>query len=93
MSREEILTRMCEGYCKYPDIWDEDKEGIPLSDSDACRNCPLNELEEQKPGSWIGMEVYGHKTWECSSCGWEVYSEDNLTNFCPSCGTRMEATK
>lgn len=49
MSREEILTRMCEGYCKYPDIWDEDKEEIPLEESDICRSCPLNQfIEEEK---------------------------------------------
>ena len=42
---EDIAKDMCEHYCKYPDIWDEDKEGIDLSESDYCMNCPLNRLE------------------------------------------------
>ena len=41
---ERIVGYMCANYCKYPGEWDEDAEGMELSESDICRNCPLNEL-------------------------------------------------
>lgn len=41
---EEIKDDICEHYCKYPDIWDTEKEGIELVDSEHCQNCPLNRL-------------------------------------------------
>ena len=40
----EIDEKICSSYCKYPDIWDEEKEEMPLMDSDICQNCPLNDL-------------------------------------------------
>lgn len=40
----EDVEEMCNKYCKYPEIWDEDKEGVELADSDICKNCPLNKL-------------------------------------------------
>lgn len=41
---EEVKEEICLRYCKYPDTWDEEKEGIYLADSDICMNCPLNRL-------------------------------------------------
>ena len=41
---EDIVNEMCDKYCKYPQEWDEEAEGIELSDSDICANCPLNRL-------------------------------------------------
>ena len=40
---EEVKGQMCDKYCKYPNIWDEEKEG-QLYDSDICNNCPMNKL-------------------------------------------------
>lgn len=40
----EVIEEMCMKYCKYPDAWDEEKEGIPLADFEICANCPLNRL-------------------------------------------------
>lgn len=40
----EIVENMCSNYCKYPDIWNEEKEGCELCDSDICANCPLSKL-------------------------------------------------
>lgn len=40
----QIIAKMCENYCKYPLIWDEEKEGVELSESDICFNCSLNDL-------------------------------------------------
>jgi hypothetical protein len=40
---EDIANDICNNYCKYPDQWDEEKNG-PLCDSDVCANCPCNRL-------------------------------------------------
>ncbi len=40
----EIVTEMCSKYCKYPNEWDEEAEGMELCESDICTNCPLNRL-------------------------------------------------
>lgn len=41
---EDVKERICSKYCKYPDIWDEEKEGCEFADSEVCRDCPLNDL-------------------------------------------------
>lgn len=41
---EEIAEAICNNYCKYPDLWDEEAEGCELSESEHCENCPLNRL-------------------------------------------------
>ena len=42
---EDVAKDMCEHYCKYPDTFDSELEGIDLSESEYCTNCPLNRLE------------------------------------------------
>ena len=41
---EKIKKEMCDKYCKYPNIWDEEAKGCELCESDVCANCPLNRL-------------------------------------------------
>lgn len=41
---EEVKNEICNYYCKWPDQWDEGKEGITLADSTLCANCPLERL-------------------------------------------------
>ena len=41
---EEVANEFCNHYCKYPEQWDEEKEGCPLDESKVCKNCPLNRL-------------------------------------------------
>lgn len=41
----KVIDDVCVNYCKYPNIWDEEKEGVELSESEICKNCPLNNLE------------------------------------------------
>ena len=41
---EEIKNDICNNYCKWPDVWDEEAEGCDLSESDHCRECPFNRL-------------------------------------------------
>ena len=41
---EDVCQEICECYCKYPEQWDEEKEGMELIESDICQNCPLNRL-------------------------------------------------
>lgn len=38
---EKLYQAICDNYCKYPDQYDEDSEGIPLSESEICQNCPV----------------------------------------------------
>lgn len=41
---EETVEEMCNKYCKWPEMWDEEMEGCELCESSICRNCPLNRL-------------------------------------------------
>lgn len=41
---EEVKVAICNDYCRYPSEYDEEKEGVELSDSKYCQNCPLNRL-------------------------------------------------
>ena len=41
---EEVKNDICNNYCKYPDTWDEEKEGVELINSEVCDKCPLNRL-------------------------------------------------
>ena len=42
---EYTSTAICDHFCKYPLIWDERRFG-PLSDSEVCEDCPLNQFEK-----------------------------------------------
>jgi len=42
--REKLKERFCCDYCRYPHDWNELEEGMELSESDVCANCPLNDL-------------------------------------------------
>lgn len=39
-----IAAQICDKYCKYPEKWDEEKEGKELYESEICDNCPLRRL-------------------------------------------------
>lgn len=41
---EDIKVEICDKYCHWAYVWNEEKEGIELCDSEHCRNCPLNRL-------------------------------------------------
>lgn len=41
---EQIKFEICDHYCKYPNEWDEEAEGMELSESDICWKCPLSRL-------------------------------------------------
>ena len=41
---EEVKVEMCDKYCKYPNLWDAEKEGKELYESEFCEKCPLNRL-------------------------------------------------
>ena len=41
---EDVAKEICESYCKYPEQWDAEKEGMELIDSDICINYPLSRL-------------------------------------------------
>ena len=48
---EEAVTDICNHYCKYPLIWDEDAEEVELSESEICKNCPMNKIMEMFGGN------------------------------------------
>lgn len=41
---EEVKAEMCQYYCKWPEKWDRDAEGVELEDSPLCLNCPMGRL-------------------------------------------------
>lgn len=41
---EAIAEEMCNSYCKHPLTWDEEKEGVPLAESEICASCPMSRL-------------------------------------------------
>ena len=41
---EKVMEEMCNDYCKWPDLYEEEMEGCELSESSICRDCPLNRL-------------------------------------------------
>lgn len=41
---EHIGNEFCDHYCKWPMLWDEEKEGCELSESEHCNNCILLQL-------------------------------------------------
>ena len=41
---EDVKADICNNYCKYPHIFDEESEDYDLSESDICGNCPLGRL-------------------------------------------------
>ena len=42
---EEVAAEICERYCKYPDTWNEEKEGCELSDSMCAQSWANNNGE------------------------------------------------
>ena len=43
---EYTASCICDSKCIYPHIWDEERMGCELSESEVCRNCELNLLVE-----------------------------------------------
>lgn len=41
---ETVWSEICDNYCKYPQIWDAEKEGAELYESEICNACPFNKL-------------------------------------------------
>ena len=41
---EQACAEFCDKYCKWPDLWDEEKEGMELCESEHCENCPMTRL-------------------------------------------------
>lgn len=74
--KEEVINNICCNYCKYPDIWDEEKEGVELSESEICKKCPLNDLESH-------IEAYKEKLSDIEIlCKTEIaYISENWLNY------------
>ena len=42
---EDVASKICDHYCKYPETYDEEEAGMDMIDA-ICVNCPL--VEEMK---------------------------------------------
>lgn len=42
---EQAASDICDFYCRYPLLWDEQLMGQELQESEICKNCPLNILQ------------------------------------------------
>lgn len=53
MNEEKIIltpdqvAAVCDHYCRFPREYDEDLHGIPLAESEICKNCPLTLAAER----------------------------------------------
>ena len=53
----------------------------------------IGALENPIVGRWVKSNLdfsQADDFWECSMCGWEIYDHRAKTNYCPSCGAKME---
>lgn len=42
---EQIAEDFCSNYCKWPNEYNEEEhDGVELSDSEICTNCPIGRL-------------------------------------------------
>ena len=41
---ESVEKEICDEYCKWPLLWDEEAEGETLETSHICQNCPFERL-------------------------------------------------
>ena len=42
---EKLAGEMCDKYCRFPYEYDEEKEGMTLTDA-ICKSCSMNKLED-----------------------------------------------
>lgn len=47
---EDQAEAICDHYCRVPNEYDEDLHGIPLAESEICKNCPLTKAAERGNG-------------------------------------------
>lgn len=53
MNEEKIIltpdqvAAVCDHYCRFPHEYDEDLHGVPLAESEICKNCPLTKAAER----------------------------------------------
>lgn len=78
-------------YSGLANIYPDDFRGIAMYFAEQVKAMPT--IEERKRGKWY-MENH---TWFCDRCGKNptrgmgyVQGRDELFNFCPNCGARME---
>jgi rubrerythrin len=95
ISRDKAVAAVLGTSIEYQLIYGkkEPKEGFVRSLIKSIANIPQEETE-RKHGKWIFQRNY---TWACSECGMNptkgmgyVQSKDELFDFCPNCGARMD---
>ena len=88
IDKEIAIQTIIDNYtCYFPNV------------TDAVRKMPAADVQSVKHGYWeevIDYGGWGDTHYRCSVCGEEWYLEDgkpkdNNMNFCPRCGTKMDA--
>ena len=85
---DDLISRLSELRSQYSCFDDNERDAYhTLSDA-------IEALQEQKTGKWIhdGKDFPHGNDWiHCSVCGKRgINVPADLTNYCPSCGARME---
>lgn len=104
VSRQAVLDINAHHHGQMPnhvnhEIWKEIKALPPVTQkpetvtefADRCRECGARygKLLEQKRGKWVRQTDDYHDYYECEYCGIAV-GIDDIKNYCPNCGARME---
>ena len=55
-----------------------------------CDECEVTKSQEAKIGHWIRQTDDYHDYYECEHCGIAV-GLDDIKNYCPNCGAKMES--
>lgn len=92
ISRKDAIDEM--GYCQTYlfDTRDKDKK---ISLEDALYALEQLSSAEPKRGEWQKFNYSDGDVMECTNCGYrdwrDRWLEDEVHNYCPNCGARMES--
>lgn len=88
MTNKEIIEHLLS-IKKWGILTDKDRQSL---------NLVIKELEERPTGEWIECEEWHETYYECSVCKepWctiEGTPAENLMNYCPCCGAKMQGVR
>ena len=91
VSREAVMQALIDEYNKR-----FQEQGLKLAWIEKAVNSVKSAVPDRPEGYWKHTDITGEAIadrWECSECGWEYYSKNALTNYCPSCGAKMKESE
>lgn len=100
IDREEAISVVCK-VCEVPNMYKCKGRNIAFKWCEEISKLLDLPTENQKKGKWIKtgnkIEKEPRKIWwfECSECGFRLTNPIDRTvyNYCPRCGSKMEATE